>query len=229
MTCTIHCQLAIYRYTVYKTPNIGIFVKANDTILLIPHGFAETKTSKLNEYLQTRQVYASVAGTRLLGPMTVMNNNGILLPSIASEDEVEMLRQATHLNVERVNSRFTAIGNLIATNDNGALASPLLQGEADKQIQDVLGVPVHTMGIGGFVQTGAMVVATNGGAGVHPKASEDEVRAISEALHVPAEPVTVNDGVPFLTSGIVANTKAVVVGSQTSGPELIMLSRIFKA
>jgi translation initiation factor 6 len=221
--------LAIYRYTVYKTPNIGIFVKANDTILLVPHGFAATKTGKLLEYLQAREVHASVAGTRLLGPMTVMNNNGILLPSIASDDEIEYLRQASKLNVERLNSKYTAIGNLIATNDNGALVSPLFQGEADRQVQDVLGVPTHSMGIGGYVQTGAMVVATNAGAGVHPKATEDEVRTISEALHVPVEPVTVNDGVPFLTSGIVANTKAVVVGSQTSGPELIMLSRIFKA
>ena len=221
--------MAIYRYTFYKTPNIGIFVKANDSVLLVPHGFAETKTSKLNEYLQTRQISASVAGTRLLGPMTVMNNNGILLPSIASGEEVDILRQASHLNVERIESKYTAIGNLVAANDNGALVSPLLRGEVDRQIQDVLGVPVHSMGIGGFVQTGAMVVATNGGAGVHPKASEEEVQAISEALQVPAEPVTVNDGVPFLTSGIVANTKAVVVGSSTSGPELIMLSRIFKA
>ena len=221
--------MAIYRYTFYKTPNIGIFVKANDSILLVPHGFAVTKTSKLLEYLKTRQIYASIAGTRLLGPMTVMNNNGILLPAIASDDEVEHLKQASKLNVERISSRYTAIGNLIATNDNGALVSPVFQGEADKQIQDVLGVPTHSMGVGGYVQTGAMVVATNGGAGVHPKATEEEVQAISEALHVPAEPVTVNDGVPFLTSGIVANTQAVVVGSQTSGPELIMLSRIFKA
>jgi translation initiation factor 6 len=221
--------MAIYRYTAYKTPNIGIFAKANDSTLLVPFGFAETKTQKLAEYLQAKEVYTSVGGTRLLGPMTVMNNNGILLPSIASDEEVQLLRQASGLNVEKVESRFTAIGNLISTNDNGAIASPLFDGEVDQQIQDVLGVPVHSMTIGSFVQAGSMIVATNGGAGVHPKASEEEVKTISEVLQVPAEPVTVNGGVPFLSSGIISNTKAVVVGSLTSGPELIMLSRIFKA
>ena len=221
--------MAIYRYTAYKTPNIGIFAKANDSTLLVPFGFAETKTQKLAEYLQAKEVYTSVGGTRLIGPMTVMNNNGILLPSIASDEEVQLLRQASGLNVEKVESRFTAIGNLISTNDNGAIASPLLDGEVDRQIQDVLGVPVHSMTIGTFVQAGSMIVATNGGAGVHPKASEEEVKTISEVLQVPAEPVTVNGGVPFLSSGIISNTKAVVVGSLTSGPELIMLSRIFKA
>ncbi|HKU48944.1 MAG TPA: translation initiation factor IF-6 [Nitrososphaera sp.] len=221
--------MAIYRYTAYKTPNIGIFAKANDSILIIPFGFAETKTQKLAEYLQTKQVYTSVGGTRLIGPMTVMNNNGILLPSTASEEEVQLLRQASGLNVERVESRFTAIGNLVATNDNGAITSPLLDGELDRQVRDVLGVPIHSMTIGSFIQAGSMIVATNGGAGVHPKASEEEVKTISEVLQVPAEPVTVNGGVPFLSSGIIANTKAVVVGSLTSGPELIMMSRIFKA
>ncbi|GBC74631.1 hypothetical protein HRbin05_00675 [archaeon HR05] len=33
---------------------------------------------------------------------------------------------------------------------------------------------------------------------------------------------------PFVSSGIVANSKAVVVGSLTTGPEMVMLSRAFK-
>jgi len=221
--------LAIYRYTFYKSPNIGIFVKANDTLLLVPQGFAETKSEKLADYLQVVEARASVAGTRLLGPMTVMNNNGILLPSIAYDEEVERIRQASKLRVEKVNSRLTAIGNLIAANDNGAIVSPLLMGEVSRQVQDVLGVPAHTMVVGGFVQAGSMIVATNVGAAVTPRASEDEVKLVSEILQVPAEPVTVNSGMPFLSSGIVANSKAVVVGTLTSGPELIMMSRVFNA
>jgi len=221
--------MAIYRYTFYKSPNIGIFVKANDTLVLIPHGFADTKSEKLAEYLQVGEARASVAGTRLLGPMTVMNNNGILLPSIASDDEVELIRQASKLKVERVDSRFTAIGNLVAANDNGAIVSPLLRDEVNRQVQDVLGVPAHSMAVGGFVQVGSMIVATNSGAGVTPRASEEEVNVISEILQVPADAVTVNGGMPFLSSGIVANSKSVVVGTLTSGPELIMMSRVFNA
>ena len=221
--------MAIYRYTFYKSPNIGVFVKANDSIILIPHGFAETKSEKLAEYLQVREVRASIAGTRLLGPMSVMNNNGMLLPSIASDDEVESIRLATQLKVERASSRFTAIGNLVAANDNGAVVSSLLRGELDQQIQEVLSVPVHSMTIGGFVQTGSMITATNVGAGVTPRATEEEVRMISEALQVPADAVTVNGGMPFPSSGIVANSESVVVGTLTSGPELIMMSRVFQA
>jgi translation initiation factor 6 len=209
--------MAIYRYTFYKSPNIGIFVKANDSLILIPHGFADTKSEKLAEYLEVKESRASVAGTRLLGPMSVMNNNGILLPSIASDEEVESIRQASQLKVERVES------------DNGAIVSPLFRDEVNQQVQDVLGVPAHSMAVGGFVQTGSMIVATNAGAAVTPRASEEEVKAISEILQVPADAVTVNGGMPFLSSGIVANSKHVVVGTLTSGPELIMMSRVFQA
>jgi translation initiation factor 6 len=222
--------LGIYKYDVYKSPNIGVFIKANDRIILIPFGFAETKITKLTHYLQIEEkIFASIAGTRLIGPMTVMNNNGILLPSIASDEEIRVLRQASGLNVERLKSKFTAVGNLISTNDNGALVSPLLNSEVNQQVRDVLGVPVNSIAVGGFIQTGSMVVATNIGAAIHPKATEEEIKIISESLQVQVEPATVNGGVPFLSSGIIANSKSVIVGGLTSGPELIMLSRVFKA
>ena len=222
--------MGIYRYNIYKSPNVGLFVKANDRIIIVPFGFAQTKISKLMQYLDVKEeIYASIGGMRLIGPMTVMNNNGILVPSIASDEEIQLLKHATALNVERLKSKLTAIGNLISTNDNGALVSPLFKGEIDKQTQDVLGVSVHSTTVGGFIQTGSMVVATNIGAAVHPKTTEEEIKVISEVLQVEVEPVTVNGGIPFLSSGIVANSKSVVVGSSTSGPELIMLSRVFKA
>ena len=222
--------LGIYKYDVYKSPNIGLFIKANDRTMMIPFGFAETKITKLTHFLQTdKKIFVSVAGTRLIGPMTVMNNNGILLPSIASDEEIDVLRQASGLNVERLKSKFTAIGNLISSNDNGALVSPLLDGEVNQQVKDVLGVPVNSITVGGFIQTGSMIVATNTGAAIHPKATEEEIKIISESLQVQVEPATVNGGVPFLSSGIIANSKSVIVGSLTSGPELIMLSRVFKA
>ena len=207
---------------------MGLFTRTNDNILLLPFGFAETKTNKLKEYLDVEKIiHVSVAGTRLIGPMTVMNNNGILLPSTVSDEEIQILKQ-TGLNVERLKSKFTAIGNLISANDKGAIVSNLFKGEVDQDIKDTLGVPIQTMSIGGFVQAGSMVVATNAGAIVHPKANDAEISRISEILQVEAEPATVNGGSPFLSSGIIANISSVIVGNLTTGPELIMISRALK-
>ncbi len=96
--------------------------------------------TKLRSYLEVENViFTSIGGTRLIGAMAVMNNKGILLSSISSDEEIEVLRRSTGLNVERLSSRFTAVGNLVSANDKGALVSPIFKGEVDKQIQDVLG------------------------------------------------------------------------------------------
>ena len=207
---------------------MGLFTRTNDNTLLLPFGFAETKTNKLKEYLDVEKIiHVSVAGTRLMGPMTVMNNNGILLPSTVSDEEIQILKQ-TGLNVERLKSKFTAIGNLISANDKGAIVSNLFKDEVNQDIKDTLGVPIQTMSIGGFIQVGSMVVATNAGAIVHPKADDAEISRISEILQVEAEPATVNGGSPYLSSGIIANFSSVIVGNLTTGPELIMISRALK-
>jgi len=207
---------------------VGLFVRTNNDTLLLPFGFAETKAKKLKEYLDVEKIiHVSIAGTRLIGPMTVMNNNGILLPSTVSDDEIRILKQ-TGLNVERLKSKFTAIGNLISANDKGAVVSNLFKGEVDQNIKDILGVPLQTLSIGGYIQVGSMIVATNAGAIVHPIANDSEISRISEILQVEAEPATVNGGSPFLSSGILANFSSVIVGNLTTGPELIMISRGLK-
>ena len=218
----------IHKYDVYRSPNVGLFVRANDNTLLIPFGFADTKTKKLKEYLNVKKImHVSIAGTRLIGPMTVMNNNGMLLPSTASDEEIQILKQ-TGLNVERLQSKFTAIGNLILANDKGAIVSSLFNDEVHQSIRDVLGVPIQIMTIDGYVQVGSMVVTTNAGAIVHPNANDREIKSIAEILQVEAEPATINGGSPFLSSGIIANFKSAIVGSLTTGPELIMITRALK-
>jgi translation initiation factor 6 len=220
--------LGIFRYDLYKSPNVGIFAKSNDSIVLLPYGYAETKSKKLIDYLQVEPVFVSIAGNRLIGPMVVLNNKGMILPSLASDDEIAYLKQMTGLNIARLESKHTAVGNLISANDYGAIVSPLFKGEFDKQIEDILGISVHTMAVADFNQTGSMIVSNNHGAAIHPKASEKEIETVSSILKVDVEPLTINGGIPYLSSGIICNSKSMVVGSLTTGPELIMLSRGFK-
>jgi translation initiation factor 6 len=220
--------LGIFRYDLYKSPNVGIFAKSNDSIVLLPYGYAETKSKKLIDYLQVEPVFVSIAGNRLIGPMVVLNNKGMILPSLASDDEITYLKQMTGLNIGRLESKHTAVGNLISANDYGAIVSPLFKGEFDKQIEDILGTSVHTMAVADFNQTGSMIVSNNHGAAIHPKASEKEIETVSSILKVDVEPLTINGGIPYLSSGIICNSKSMIVGSLTTGPELIMLSRGFK-
>ena len=148
--------MGIFRYDIYKSPNVGIFAKSNDSVVLLPYGYAETKSKKLIEYLEVDPIFVSIAGNRIIGPMVALNNNGMILPSSASDDEIRYLKQMTGLNIICLDSKLTAIGNLISVNDHGAILSPLLKGEFDKQIEDALGITVNTMSVADFNQTGSV-------------------------------------------------------------------------
>lgn len=220
--------MGIFKYDIYRSPNIGIYSRCNDKFVFVPNGFALTKAAKLCEFLKTEHVFTSVANTRLIGALMVVNNNGILLPRNSLEEEVSHLKKATGLNVDILDTKHTALGNLICANDKGGIMSPLIPPEFVKKVEDVLGIEVARKRVAGYHQVGAMAVATSRGGIIHPATEEEDIRAISQVLGVELEPATINGGTPFLSSGILANNGSLVVGSLTNGPELVMLTKAFR-
>lgn len=211
----------------YRGPNIGIYTKTNDEFVFVPNGFADTKAKTLASYLKTEFVFASVANTRVLGTMMVINNNGILLPSLCSQWEIDHMKKTTKLNVGVLDTKHNALGNLIASNDKGAIVSPKIPSEAIKTIRDTLGVETIQKKVAGYHQAGVMISANNIGGIIHPETDEDDIKSISDVLKVKLEPATINGGIPYISSGILANNNAVVVGNMTNGPEIMMLTRAF--
>jgi len=219
--------LDIFKYDVYSGSNIGIFTSVNDKFLFLPNGFAKTKAENLAHYLQTEYLMTPVANTRLLGILMVLNNHGILLPKTSSPEEIANLRKCTDLNVKIIDTKYNALGNLICVNDKGGIISPIIEKEYIKEIEDTLDIEVMQKRIAGFHQVGAVMKANNHGAVIHPEADEEDIKNFSKILGVNIEPATINGGIPFVSSGMLANSNAVVVGNLTNGPEIMMLTRAF--
>jgi translation initiation factor 6 len=217
----------IHLFDIYRSANIGIFLKANEKFCLVPNGLPKTKSDKISEMMGVNTIPASIAGSRLLGPLSVTNSNGIVLSRLSDDEEVKNLSLTTGQNVLRLESRFTSVGNLITANDHGAIISDVFSEESARDVERTLEVPVKRMRIGSFIQVGAMISATNTGALVHPIATESEINLIGETLGYDPEPATINGGVPFVSSGIVGNTSGVLVGTLTRGSELVILTRAF--
>lgn len=220
--------LGIFKYDVYRSPNIGIYSKVNDSFVFIPNGFASTKAKNLAGFLKTEYIFTSVANTRLLGPLMVVNNNGIILPHTALEEEISFLKKSTGLNVDILDTKHNALGNLICANDKGGIMSPMIPTEFVKKVEDILGIEIIQRKVAKYHQAGAMAVATSHGGIVHPDTEEKDIKIMSEVLGVPLEAATINGGIPYVASGILANNKSLVVGTLTNGPELVMLTRAFK-
>lgn len=217
--------MGLHLIDIYRSPNIGIFMKANDKFILVPKGLAPTKTYKLCASLGVSAVPTSIGESRLLGALSSMNSNGMLVSRLAEEGEINEIKTATGLNVSRLESKLTAVGNLVVANDRCALVSPAFDSTAVSQVRDVMGTEVERLPIGEYYQTGSLVVATNRGAAVYPGLDEQEVERIGSLLGVDAYPTSVNSGVPYVASGLIANSKNAIVGSQTTGPELVFITR----
>jgi translation initiation factor 6 len=219
--------LDIIKYDIYRGPNIGIFVSVNDKFVFIPNGFAKTKAEKLAQYLQTECITTPVANTRLLGVLMVVNNHGILLPRTSSPEEIANLRKQTDLNVKILDTKYNALGNLICANDKGGIVSPVIEKEYIKEIEDVLDIEVMQKKVAGYYQVGAVMQANNLGGIIHPEADEEDIKKFSNILGINIEPSTINGGTPFISSGMLVNNNAIVVGNLTNGPEIMMLTRAF--
>jgi|TARA_B100000809_G_scaffold259829_1_gene305575 translation initiation factor 6 len=217
----------IIKYDVYSGPNIGIYTKVNNQFVFVPNGFAKTKAENLANYLQTDYLTISIANTRLLGILAVLNNHGMLLPNTCSQEEIDHLKKHTDLNIKLLDVKSNALGNLICVNDKGGIVSPTIDKKYVKEIEDVLDIEVLQKKIAGFYQVGAVMSATNNGGIIHPLTDEDDVSTFSNILGVKIEPATINGGIPFVSSGILANDNAIVVGTLTNGPEIMMLTSAF--
>ena len=202
--------------------NLGIFGKSSDEICLIGKSLEE-KRREVEDVLKVKCIALTISNTDLVGIFCALNKNGIILPKILNENEKRFfseLKKNFGINLLILNSKFTALGNLILCNDSGALISELFNKKEKKAIEDVLGVEAQFSKIAGIKSVGSCGIATNKGCLIHRDASEEEIKVVEELLKVPVDIGTLNFGSPFVGACCIANSKGALVGRSTTGPEI---------
>ncbi|RLI24809.1 MAG: translation initiation factor IF-6 [Candidatus Hecatellales archaeon] len=221
-------ELTVTRASVMGSPNIGVFARATDSFAIFPEGIPARKLERVSRLLEVKVVSLDLGYSKLIGVLSAANSRGIIVPHYLTEEEEKFLREKLEVEVERLRSKHTSAGNLILANDRGAVVSPLLGRRELQTVEDILGVEAVYGSIAGIPLPGSMAAATNRGAMLHPQASDEEVKKVAEVLKVRVGVGTVNGGVSYVSSGIVGNSKALLVGSLTTGPELLTISTIFE-
>eukprot|EP01117_Protostelium_nocturnum_P006764 TRINITY_DN2429_c0_g1_i1.p1 TRINITY_DN2429_c0_g1~~TRINITY_DN2429_c0_g1_i1.p1 ORF type:complete len:208 (-),score=60.62 TRINITY_DN2429_c0_g1_i1:57-680(-) len=175
-------------------------------------------------------VYTSIAGTRLIGRMTVGNKNGLLLPNTTTDQEMLHIRNSLpdSVVVQRVEERLSALGNCVVCNDYVALVHPDLDRETEEIIADTLGVEVFRQTIAGNALVGSYCAISNQGGLVHPKTTIQEQGELSSLLQIPLVAGTINRGSDVIGAGCVVNDWTAFVGLETTATELTVLESIFK-
>ncbi len=210
---------------VLGNPNIGVYCLSNEEILLVPPGLSKRKLERFEDCLKVKAYSVSISGSILIGVLVAANSKGMIVPYTIKDSELKVLKEMLDLNIFSPKVKWTAFGNLILVNDFGAIVAPNFPKNLIKKLSDYLGVEVALSRINGLPYVGSLAVATNKGVLANPFIKEEEKKIIEETLKVPVFTGTVNNGVLLPKSGILANSKGAIVGSLTSGKELMAITQ----
>lgn len=103
-----------------SSSEIGVFARLTNSYCLVAIGgsanFYSTFDAELGDIMPV--VHCSIAGTRLVGRLTVGNRHGLLVPGTTTDQELQHLRNSLpdSIAIQRVDERLSALGNVIACN-----------------------------------------------------------------------------------------------------------------
>lgn len=202
--------------SIFSKPYIGVFSSTSESLTIISK--VDEKEEEFNEALETPVIKTTIGGTRVIGSLICTNSNGVMVPDITEEREIEPILD--HLEVRMVPNRLNAMGNNILLNDYGALIHPDLNKKVEKVVKSLFQVDVKRGSIAGVNMVGSIAVATNQGVLCHPHVDEDEKQMMEELFDVPVMKTTANHGSAWIGTCLVANTKGAVIGDRTTPIEM---------
>ena len=206
--------------------NIGAFSRVTENwLLLAPSDFSTVKD--FVNLFSLKATTTTIGHSTLVGILAVGNQNGLLVPHIVLDEELNALETELELPVHSLQSKLTALGNLILTNDHAALVSPEFSKTDLQNIRDALGVEVEARQLADSDLVGSHGVVTNKGLLAHTSLTDEELEWLASFFAVGVEVGTINCGVPYLSIGLLATSQAAAAGHETTGPELMRITEAF--
>lgn len=216
--------MAISLLGLFGSASIGVYSLTTERMTLVPPQVSDSKAKKLEECLHVKVVRTMIGECSLIGALTSANSNGVALPHYATDKEIHTIKSALpDINIAVMETKRTAYGNMVLANDKGAIADPRLREKDLANVSDAFGVEVVLSEIAGLPYVGSLATATNKGVLAHPLLKEEEQQRLREILKVPVEVGTVNCGIPYVGTGLIANSHGAAAGFVTTGPELFMI------
>ncbi|MHA1299528.1 MAG: translation initiation factor IF-6 [Candidatus Helarchaeota archaeon] len=220
----------IIKRNLFGNPNIGVFAFATDDYCLVPNGLTKSDIKSIEEVLKVPCFELTIAQAHIIHTMSIGNRNGYLVPYTITDDELSLLKKIFDINIGRIKTEFTALGNHILCNDKAAIINPNLEKNQTKIIEDTLDVEVIRGRILGNEEpalVGSHAICSNKGVLAHVDATDETLEWLGAVLDVEVDIGTVNAGYPYTASGIIVNSNGAVVGDDTTGPEIVRIGQVF--
>jgi len=210
------------RLDILGNPNLGVFILATEDIAIVPFNLPDDKTNQIKEILEVNIIKTSLSGSNLIGSLSIANSNGIVVSPHTFDKEIKLLED-NGLEVTKLHDKFSAVGNVVAVNDVGGIASPFINNEAIHDIEEALDIDIKTNSIAGKEIVGSLITVTNDGFLMDKNASSEELDFASDVFGVEGNVGTVSRGMSFVGSCTIANSKGAIVPENSTGPEMIRI------
>ncbi|PSN86807.1 hypothetical protein B9Q02_01215 [Candidatus Marsarchaeota G1 archaeon BE_D] len=217
----------IEKLNLFNTEVIGAFALASNKFIILPYSVDSKIVQFFEERTRLNVIKLSLGGINSVGIMVAMNDNGIVLPYNADEEDICILKKEG-LNVHLSKSKMNALGNMIVANNKVGFVSPKLSMATIKAAEDTLGVELIKTTIAGLTTIGSSLALNSKGFVCHPQTTETEFALVSSNTNLNGVRVTVNSGYPYVRSGIIYNDSFVFVGYKTTGIEMAEIERALK-
>ena len=215
--------MTVYLSSIVGSASIGVYAFTTENIVMIPRMVPLEKAQEYATWLKTKLLYTSIGGSVLGGALVCANSNGMVLPNYVRQEELEAIKSVFDGNITIMDTKKTAYGNLVLASDKGAVVDPRFKDDEITLISDALGVEVVPTEIAGLPYVGSLATATNKGVLAHPLLKDEERKTLESVFKVPVDVGTINCGVPYVGTGLLANSHAAVAGSMTTGPEMFII------
>lgn len=204
----------IQKISILLSNFIGVYARAWEDVVFLPSNVEDDVAAQISEGLQVPVERLLIDNSSLVGAFMALNSNGIVISRNGTEHTFS--DELSGRNILILKDKVNAIGNDVIANDHAAMIHKSFTASSQKKIEDVLGVEVVKGTIGGIKTVGSAAVLTKKGMLVTPEASEEEMRTLSNLFKVPVKEGTANFGNMYVGSSIVANSKGVFVGKETT-------------
>ena len=217
--------MAIYLLSLFGCASIGVYSLATNKMMIVPPQTPE-KVNRIGELLGIQVTRTTVGGSVVVGSLACANSNGIILPHFTRDKEIKAIKATSEdSNISLIKTKRTAYGNMVLTNDAGAICDPRLKPKTIKIVSDSLGVEVVPGEVAGLPYVGSLALATNKGVLTHPLLKDEELKLLEDIFKVPVNLGSINCGIPYISTGLIGTDRDVVAGNLTTGPEMFIIGQ----
>ena len=214
----------ILKLNFHGDPNIGLHGLATDKFCLLGSCATDHEAEQIESVLKVPVFRINLYGTDLAGIFAVATSTNILLPEIIYDAELKHLKEKLKhigVSVSVIKTEHTALGNNILINDKAGIISTAYDKKTTAKIKEAFPeVKFEQMDISDLSIPGSLGAVTSKGGILSPNVSDADIKKIEKLFGFEVGLGTVNMGNPFVSSGIIANSNGVLVGSQSSGYEM---------